>query len=98
MLSSVSLGWASLRSILLMTTIGFRPSLSAFESTNFVCGITDSAASTRSTPPPTPQGEKAPAPAAEIGMAGRVDDVDARPLPFDARAFGQNRDAALALE
>ncbi len=36
--------------------------------------------------------------AAEIGMAGRVDDVDARLLPLHRGAFGENGDAALALE
>ncbi len=36
--------------------------------------------------------------AAEIGVAGRVDDVDARVFPDHARALGENGDAALALE
>ena len=36
--------------------------------------------------------------AAEIGMAGRVDDVDARPLPLHRGAFGEDGDAALALQ
>ncbi len=36
--------------------------------------------------------------AAEIGMARRIDDVDARAFPFDRRGLGQNGDAALALE
>ena len=36
--------------------------------------------------------------AAEIGMARRVDDVDARALPDHGGAFRQDRDAALALE
>ena len=36
--------------------------------------------------------------AAEIGVAGRVDDVDARVLPQDRRGLGQDGDAALALE
>ena len=36
--------------------------------------------------------------AAEIGMAGRIDDVDARILPGDRGAFGQDGDAALALQ
>jgi hypothetical protein len=31
-------------------------------------------------------------------MARRVDDVDARAFPFQARAFGENGDAALALQ
>ena len=36
--------------------------------------------------------------AAEVGVAGRVDDVDARPLPGDRGELGQDGDAALALE
>ena len=36
--------------------------------------------------------------AAEIGMAGRVDDIDLRPFPDDRRALGKNGDAALAFE
>ena len=36
--------------------------------------------------------------AAEIGVARRVDDVDARALPDHGGAFRQDRDAALALE
>src|SRR5207244_12122051 len=36
--------------------------------------------------------------AAEIGVARRVDDVDARVLPKDGGALGQDGDAALALE
>src|SRR5690606_14221365 len=34
----------------------------------------------------------------EIGMAGRVDDVDAHALPVHRRAFRQDGDAALALQ
>jgi hypothetical protein len=36
--------------------------------------------------------------AAEIGVAGGVDDVDARALPFDRGRLGQDGDAALAFE
>ena len=36
--------------------------------------------------------------AAEVGVARRVDDVDARVLPDDRRALGEDGDAALALE
>ena len=36
--------------------------------------------------------------AAEIGMAGRVDDVDPHPVPVHARALGEDGDAALALQ
>ena len=36
--------------------------------------------------------------AAEIGVAGRVDDIDAGVLPEDRGGLGQDGDAALALE
>ena len=36
--------------------------------------------------------------AAEVGVARRVDDVDARAVPVDGRALGQDGDAALALQ
>ena len=36
--------------------------------------------------------------AAEVGVAGRVDDVDVGPLPFNGAVLGQDRDAALLLE
>ena len=36
--------------------------------------------------------------AAEVGVARRVDDVDARPLPRDGGELGEDGDAALALE
>ena len=36
--------------------------------------------------------------AAEIGVAGRVDDIDAHVLPHDRGRLGENGDAALALE
>ena len=36
--------------------------------------------------------------AAEIGVAGRIDDVDARVLPQERRRLGEDGDAALALE
>ena len=36
--------------------------------------------------------------AAEVGVAGRVDDVDVGALPLDRAVLGQDRDAALALE
>ena len=35
---------------------------------------------------------------AEIGMAGRIDDVDARILPDDRGRLGEDGDAALRLE
>ena len=36
--------------------------------------------------------------AAEVGVAGGVDDVDARALPVDRGALGEDGDAALALD
>ena len=36
--------------------------------------------------------------AAEVGVAGRVDDVDVRALVRDRAVLGEDRDAALALE
>ena len=36
--------------------------------------------------------------AAEIGMAGRIDDVDARVVPDDRSGLGEDRDAAFALQ
>src|SRR6185312_8409295 len=36
--------------------------------------------------------------AAEVGVAGRVDDVDAHAVPRDRRVLGEDRDATLALE
>jgi hypothetical protein len=36
--------------------------------------------------------------AAEVGVTGRVDEVDAHALELDARVLGVDRDAALALE
>ena len=50
---TTSLWRSSGRSILLMQTMGRRPILSAFCSTNLVCGIGPSAASTRRTAPST---------------------------------------------
>ncbi len=48
-----SVGRASGRSTLLITTIGFRPILSAFDTTNLVCGSGPSAASTSTSAPST---------------------------------------------
>ena len=52
-MSWTSCGRASGRSTLLITTIGRRPSASALDSTNLVCGIGPSAASTSTTTPST---------------------------------------------
>jgi hypothetical protein len=58
-----------------------RPSFSALPSTNLVCGIGPSAASTSTRA--VDHRQDALDLAAEIGVAGRVDDVDARVLPLD---------------
>ena len=50
---ATSVARASGRSTLLMTTIGFRPSLSALATTNLVCGSGPSAASTSTSAPST---------------------------------------------
>ncbi len=76
---------------------GRRPRASALEVTNFVCGIGPSAAST-SRHHAIDHGQDAFHLAAEIGVAGGVDDVDAHAVMFDAGAFRQNRDAALAFD
>src|ERR1051326_3626864 len=75
---TTSTGRASWRSILLMTTIGSRPSPSALRSTNRVCGIGPSAASTRRITPSTMQRTRSTSPqkSARPGVGGRVDDVD----------------------
>src|SRR5207249_9352461 len=43
-------------------------------------------------------GERALHLAAEVGMAGRIDDVDAHALPRDRRVLREDRDATLPLE
>jgi hypothetical protein len=65
--------------------------------TNLVCGMAPSAAST-SSDHAVDHRQDALDLAAEIGVAGRVDDVDPHALPDDRGAFGQDGDAALALE
>ena len=90
-------GSASGRSILLMTTIGCRPSASAFRITNRVCGIGPSAASTRSRTPSTMRRMRSTSPpkSAWPGVSTMLILV---PLPADRGVLGQDRDAALALE
>ena len=81
---------------MLITTMGLRPSFSALESTNLVCGMTPFGRVDQQHHA-VDHRQDALHLAAEIGMAGRVDDVDARAVPFDRGAFGQDGDAALAL-
>ncbi len=95
--SSTSRWRSSDLSILLMATIGLRPWASALPSTNLVCGIGPSAASTRMTTPSTMRKDALDF-AAEVGVAGRVDDIDAGVLPEKGGHLGQNGDTALALD
>ena len=59
-----------------MTTMGFSPSFSALDSTNLVCGITHFGGIDQQHHA-VDHGEDALHLAAEIGVAGRIDDVDA---------------------
>ena len=95
--STVPSGSQPSRSILLTTRIGRRPSASALRVTKRVCGIGPSKASTSRQTESTIL-QHALDLAAEVGVAGRVDDVDARPLPGDGGVLGEDGDAALALE
>ena len=92
-----SCGRASSRSILLMTTIGRRPCANAFCVTKRVCGIGPSTASTSSSTR-VDHRQHALDFAAEVGVARRVDDVDAVVAPADRGVLRQDRDAALALQ
>ena len=67
---------------MLMTTMGFRPSFSALDSTNLVCGMTRFGGIDQQHHA-IDHRQDALHLAAEIGMAGRVDDIDARAVPFD---------------
>ncbi len=90
-------GSAPGRSILLMTTIGVRPSASALRSTKRVCGIGPSNASTTSSTPSTMRRMRSTSPP-KSACPGRVDDVDLGAVPADGGVLGEDRDAALALE
>ncbi len=74
-MSATSSGRALGRSSLLMTTIGLRCSSSDFLSTNLVCGMGPSKASTSSSTPSTML-QNALHLAAEIGVPRGVDDVE----------------------
>ena len=77
--------------------IGVRRRSSAFRSTKRVCGSGPSDASTSSSTPSTID-ERPLDLAAEVGVAGRVDDVDQRVAVVDGGVLGEDGDAALALE
>ena len=80
-----------------MTTIGRRPCLKAFcvHEARLRHGTVDRVDQQQHA---IDHGEHALDFAAEIGVAGRVDDVDAVVAPGDRRVLGQNGDAALALQ
>ena len=82
---------------MLITTIGCRPHSSALVSTNRVCGMGPSAAST-STSAPSAIRRTALDLAAEIGVAGRVDEIDLHVLVVHGDVLGEDRDAPLALQ
>ncbi len=88
---------ASRRSILLMTTIGGSLASSALR--EHVAGLRQRAfAGVHQQHDAVDQLERALHLAAEIGVAGRVDDVDLDAVVADAGGLGQDGDAALALQ
>ena len=94
---TTSAGRASGRSTLLITTIGFSPIFSALDTHELglrqrTFGGVDQHQRA------IDHVEDALDLAAEIGVARRVDDVDAGALPEDRGHLGENGDAALALE
>ena len=92
-----SVGRASGRSTLLMTTIGFSPTLQRLGDHEF--GLRQRAfGGVDQHQRAVDHVEDALDLAAEIGVAGGVDDVDAGVLPLHRGGLGQNGDAALALQ
>ena len=92
-----STGRASERSTLLMTTMGFRPILQRLRHHEF--GLRQRAlGGVDQHQRAVDHIENALDLAAEIGVAGRIDDIDAGALPFHRSGLGQDGDAALALE
>ena len=85
---------ASGRSILLITTIGFKPTLRALPTTKLglrhrtFCGVDEHDGG-------IDHRQDAFHLTAEIGVAGGIDDVDAVVLPVDRGRLGEDRDAAL---
>src|SRR2546430_15723323 len=75
------------RSILLTTTMAFRPWASALRVTKRVCGIGPSTASTSSNTPSTME-HPLDLPA-EVGVPGGIDDVDARAAILDGAVLGE---------
>ena len=73
-----------------------QPRLSAFDTTNLVCG--SGLGGVDQHDDTVDHVEDALDFAAEVGVARRVDDVDARALPHERGALGEDRDAALAFQ
>ena len=73
------------------------PIASALEVTKRVCGIGPSTASTSSSTPSTMPMHALDF-AAEVGMAGRIDDIDLDVVVGDRRILADDSDAALALQ
>ena len=71
----------------MMATMGLRPRFSALETTNFVWGSG-----------PSDHVENALHLAAEVGVAGRVDDVDTGTAPDQGGTLGEDGNAALPFE
>src|SRR4029450_9205666 len=87
---------ASGRSTLLTTRITGSFASSALRRTKRVCGRGPSLGSTSSSTPATIVSPPPPPP--EVGVAGRVDDVELDAPVADRGVLGEDRDALLALE
>ena len=88
---------ASLRSTLLTTTMGCSPRANALPTTNLVCGSTPSAASTRTMAPSTMFRMRSTSPPKSAWPGVSTMLMRCVP-PQHRRAFGQDRNAALALQ
>ena len=94
---TTSLGRASDLSTLLMQTIGLRPIFSALPTTNLVCGIGPSAASTSTIAPSTIDRMRSTSPP-KSAWPGVSTILTRTSLQHDRGRLGENGDAALALE
>ncbi len=95
--SSTSWGRASLRSILLITTIGLRLQVQRLLEHELRAGQRP-LGGVDEQQHAIDHRQGALDLAAEVGVAGRVDDVDLGALVEDRRVLGEDRDAALALQ
>ena len=96
-MSSTLCGRAFSRSILLMTTMGLAPASSALRSTNCVCACGPSCG-IHHEQHAVDHVHDALHFAAEIGVAGSVDDVDVVILVFESGVLGADGDALFPLE